>query len=92
VKRPLIAHDVLLARCVVLTLGDYERAYLWTGLIDDTLYCEDCTFTDPTLSFKGLSTFKRNVASLRPLAIKLVPVYGVDLLDCTLYKVHLSVN
>eukprot|EP00953_Heterococcus_sp_UTEX-ZZ885_P016795 9428-Heterococcus_DN1.PRE.1 len=53
--------------------GDYERAYLWTGRIDDTLYCEECTFTDPTLSFKGLSTFKRNVASLRPLVIKLVP-------------------
>ena len=34
---------------------DYEvREYLWTGDIDATLYDEDCVFTDPTLSFKGL--------------------------------------
>ena len=37
--------------------ADYEeRMYLWTGDIDPNLYDEDCTFTDPTLSFKGLAT------------------------------------
>ncbi|KAG5178938.1 hypothetical protein JKP88DRAFT_77805 [Tribonema minus] len=61
-----------------------DKRYLWTGLIDDNLYSEDCLFTDPTLSFRGLSTWKKNVGSLRPLVNALVPEFGVDLLSCEL--------
>jgi hypothetical protein len=39
--------------------GDFEeREYLWSGRITDELYADACVFTDPTLSFKGLATFK----------------------------------
>ena len=50
-----------------------EREYLWSGKITDELYDEDCVFTDPTLSFEGLSTFKRNLANLDPLLERFVP-------------------
>lgn len=33
---------------------------------------DDCSFTDPTLSFTGLSTYKRNVASLQGILDLLV--------------------
>ncbi|CAM9235226.1 unnamed protein product, partial [Ectocarpus sp. 12 AP-2014] len=44
---------------------EYAKNYLWTGDINEDLYEEDCSFTDPTLSFSGLSTYKRNVGSLQ---------------------------
>ncbi|CAN0121822.1 unnamed protein product [Ectocarpus sp. 6 AP-2014] len=44
---------------------EYAKNYLWTGDINEDLYEEDCNFTDPTLSFSGLSTYKRNVGSLQ---------------------------
>eukprot|EP00747_Dinoflagellata_sp_TGD_P181051 gnl/TRDRNA2_/TRDRNA2_34502_c0_seq1.p1 gnl/TRDRNA2_/TRDRNA2_34502_c0~~gnl/TRDRNA2_/TRDRNA2_34502_c0_seq1.p1 ORF type:complete len:311 (+),score=47.61 gnl/TRDRNA2_/TRDRNA2_34502_c0_seq1:106-1038(+) len=44
-----------------------ERGYLFTGEISDGLYDDDCAFTDPTISFKGLDTFQRNLASLQPI-------------------------
>ena len=68
---------------------DYEQAYLWTGRINPSLYNPDCVFTDPTLSFKGLATFQKNVASLRPLVARFVPRYGVDLLSCEAKQVHM---
>lgn len=46
---------------------DFRRQYLFTGQIDPNLYDDDCVFTDPTLSFTGLATFERNLASLRPV-------------------------
>ena len=50
--------------------ADYEeRAYLWTGDIDASLYDADCLFTDPTLSFRGLDRFQRNIASLTPRSL-----------------------
>jgi len=59
---------------------DYvARKYLWTGDIDPNLYDSDCVFTDPTLSFKGLSTFQRNIANLKPLLDALVRDPVVDL-------------
>lgn len=43
------------------------NGYLWTGVITDNVYHPDCEFTDPTLSFSGLATFKRNLANLQPI-------------------------
>ena len=50
-----------------------ERQYLWSGDIDLELYDEDCTFTDPTISFEGLSKFQSNMRSLTPIIDVLVP-------------------
>ena len=50
-----------------------ERQYLWSGDIDPELYDEECTFTDPTISFQGLSKFQSNMRSLIPIVDALVP-------------------
>lgn len=50
-----------------------ERQYLWTGDIDLELYAEECEFTDPTISFEGLSRFQSNMKSLTPVVNALVP-------------------
>lgn len=53
---------------------DYTRKnYLWTGDIDLTAFDNDCTFTDPTLSFTGTDVFVRNIQNLRPIVDALVP-------------------
>lgn len=44
----------------------------------------DCTFTDPTISFRGLATFQRNLASLRPLVNRLLRHTDVQLRSCDL--------
>ena len=63
--------------------ADYEeRMYLWTGDIDPNLYDEDCTFTDPTLSFEGLATFQKNLAALQPVLSTLVKRPLVELYSC----------
>jgi hypothetical protein len=58
---------------------DFERQYLFTGEINPNLYDDDCVFTDPTLSFRGLKTFERNLASLRPVLETLLGETSVDL-------------
>ena len=64
---------------------DYvERLYLWTGDIDAELYDDDCTFTDPTLSFRGLATFQKNLAALQPFLSALVKSPSIDLYSCEL--------
>jgi len=62
---------------------DFARGYLFSGDIDANLYDENCVYTDPTLSFKGLSTFQRNIRSLKPLidlfvGDNLVTLYSLD--------------
>lgn len=60
--------------------ADYvERMYLWTGDIDEDLYDDECRFTDPTLSFKGLATFQKNLANLQPFLQALVKAPEVEL-------------
>jgi hypothetical protein len=49
----------------MLFSNSLRRCYLWTGDIDPALYAGDCLFTDPTLSFRGLATFRRNLVGLR---------------------------
>lgn len=61
-----------------------DNCYLWTGEISAEIYARDCVFTDPTLSFQGLATFQRNLASLRPVIDRLLADTGVELFSCTL--------
>ena len=49
-----------------------ERCYLWTGDIETKMYDEDCVFTDPTLQFRGLERFERNMQALRPIVKRFV--------------------
>uniref|UniRef100_A0A7S2U156 Plastid lipid-associated protein/fibrillin conserved domain-containing protein n=1 Tax=Lotharella oceanica TaxID=641309 RepID=A0A7S2U156_9EUKA len=49
-----------------------SRNYLWTGELTTGAYKADCTFTDPTLTFTGVSTFQRNLANLTPFINALV--------------------
>ena len=53
-----------------------ENEYLWSGRITPELYDEDCVFTDPTLTFSGLSTFEANLANLDPYIERFVPPAG----------------
>jgi len=47
--------------------NDFLNGYLFSGAIDSELYDESCVFTDPTLSFKGLTRFENNIKSIKPL-------------------------
>jgi hypothetical protein len=71
--------------CAEIKADFTERCYLWTGNINPDIYAEDCVFTDPTLTFKGLSTYQRNLASLQPLVDRLVAKGDIELLSCTLH-------
>jgi hypothetical protein len=62
------------------------NCYLWTGRITEEIYDANCSFTDPTISFKGLATFKRNLASLRPVVDRLLSETDVQLLSCELRR------
>ncbi|CAM9546102.1 unnamed protein product [Pylaiella littoralis] len=64
--------------------NEYAKNYLWTGDINESLYEEDCSFTDPTLSFSGLSTYKRNVGSLQGALDLLVTNSSSLLYSCEL--------
>jgi len=50
-----------------------DNEYLWSGNISPEIYDEGCSFTDPTLSFNGLSTFEKNLANLKPWIERFVP-------------------
>ena len=46
---------------------DYvKNNYLWTGNIAYECFEKSCTFTDPTLSFEGIETFRTNTQNLVP--------------------------
>ena len=49
-----------------------DRCYLWTGDIETEIYDEECVFTDPTLQFRGLGRFERNMEALRPIVKRFV--------------------
>ena len=71
--------------------GDFRRGYLFSGEIDPEIYAADCVFTDPTLSFSGLNTFRRNIANLRPAIEKYVGSCAVLLHDIELKKAEKKV-
>lgn len=58
--------------------------YLWTGNIDVDLFSLRCVFTDPTLSFTGLETFRDNLESLQPSLRRIAPEgkRRVELREC----------
>jgi len=45
--------------------------YIWTGDITEEMYDLFCSFTDPTLSFVGLDTFRRNLVGWCKLKLML---------------------
>jgi len=49
---------------------DYARAYFVTGAIDGALYEDDALFADPTISFRGLALWRRNIRLLEPFLVK----------------------
>lgn len=65
-------------------IADFDRGYLFTGCIDFDIYDRNCVFTDPTISFKGLSTFKRNIDAVRPLLDTFLLERNVTLFSCDL--------
>jgi len=52
----------------------------------------ECVFTDPTLSFKGLRTFQKNLANLRPIIDRFVKDYDVVLYSCDLNETRSEVS
>ena len=50
---------------------DFRRGYLFSGEINPEIYAPNCVFTDPTLSFSGLNTFRRNINNLKPIGANL---------------------
>ena len=78
--QPSLAPKEVLAGVV----GDFENGYLFSGGIDTQIYTENCRFTDPTLSFVGLSTFENNIRNLKPVlnffvANTLIVLYNAQL-------------
>jgi len=63
---------------------DFARGYLFSGEINPSLYSDNCLFQDPTLSFTGLQTFQKNIASLKPLIERFVGANAVVLYSLVL--------
>jgi len=54
-----------LEELVSLLRDDYEvNNYLWAGKLSIEAFELSCTFTDPTISFQGTSTYVSNVQNL----------------------------
>ena len=66
---------------------DFKEGYLFSGKIQSELYDEECVFTDPTLSFKGLETFEKNINSVETFLEKFL---GANI--CVLYSVEKDKN
>jgi len=43
---------------------DFDRSYFLSGEVDALIYTEDCTFSDPFVSFDGRDRFITNLANL----------------------------
>jgi Uncharacterized conserved protein (DUF2358) len=79
--RPPRTPDELLERI----RNDYTaNNYLWTGNLDVSAFDPQCTFQDPTLSFRGTEKFVRNVRNLRPVVEAVVTACRSDLLSIRL--------
>ncbi|KAJ7978087.1 Nuclear transport factor 2 (NTF2) family protein [Quillaja saponaria] len=46
--------------------SDYENAYFVTGNFTSEIYADDCTFEDPTITFRGRELYSRNLKLLLP--------------------------
>jgi len=49
---------------------DFARAYFVLGQLDDGVYDPDCRFADPTVAFRGVRLWRRNLALLTPFLIE----------------------
>lgn len=43
---------------------DNDRQYFLSGTVDELIYAEDCTFSDPFVSFRGRRRFVQNLQNL----------------------------
>lgn len=50
----------------VLRYDFEENAYFVTGRISDAIYAPDCYFADPTVKFRGVDKWRRNLQLLVP--------------------------
>jgi hypothetical protein len=74
---------------------DYtKRNYLWTGDLDVEInFIPSCRFTDPTLSFIGTDTYRKNIQNLRFIVNQLTNIETEcrsDLLDIQLYDNYIE--
>ncbi|KAF6162746.1 hypothetical protein GIB67_029015 [Kingdonia uniflora] len=46
--------------------SDYDNAYFLTGNFTSEIYAQDCTFEDPTISFRGKDLYSHNLKLLVP--------------------------
>ncbi|KAL9450747.1 hypothetical protein AB3S75_012474 [Citrus x aurantiifolia] len=51
---------------VTILKSDYENAYFVTGILTSEIYAEDCIFEDPTIRFRGIELYSRNLRLLVP--------------------------
>lgn len=47
-----------------------QNQYIISGIISDKIYDPDCLFADPTISFRGLELWKRNLQLLTPFLVQ----------------------
>lgn len=64
--------------CIIACVRDFFLSFLFQM---------NCSFTDPTLSFSGIETYKRNIASLQGVLDALVSDSSSILNSCTLRQV-----
>lgn len=50
----------------VLRFDFEQNAYFVTGQISDSIYTTDCYFADPTVKFRGVAKWRRNLQLLVP--------------------------
>jgi hypothetical protein len=73
--------------------SDYtKRNYLWTGNLDLTCFTQTCTFSDPTLTFSGVDTFRTNTQNLMPFVDAFVEECESKLLSIELVEEHKQTN
>ena len=66
-------YPTILKSTPILTLCFASLVHSKFHTVTPELYGEECEFSDPTLSFTGLSTFLENIRNLDPILERFVP-------------------